>query len=161
MMKITELLRKERESGFSLVEMLVVIIIIGILTAIAVPSYLNQRKTAVDASLATDMKNATTQIETALSTYPEARCVSAFQSAKNLNIKIFSTTTCAAPTAANLNTVQPGQLGTPILSFLSETDNTLAITGDPYSTNGYQIIGKAARGANTNVTYLSNKGGFQ
>lgn len=46
------------ESGFTLIELLVVILIIGILTAIAVPFFINQRKYAVDATVQTDVVNA-------------------------------------------------------------------------------------------------------
>lgn len=56
--------RDSREDGFTLVELLVVILIIGILTAIAVPVFMNQRKSAADAALHSDMKNAVNAIQT-------------------------------------------------------------------------------------------------
>ena len=59
-------LREEREGGFTLIELLVVILIIGILAAIAIPMFLNQRKSAVDSSVQSDIKNAATVVETAL-----------------------------------------------------------------------------------------------
>lgn len=51
---------KNQEDGFTLIEILVVILIIGILAAIAIPVFLNQRKVANDASLVSDMRNVAT-----------------------------------------------------------------------------------------------------
>ena len=50
--------RGRGESGFTLIELLVVMIIIGILAAIAIPTFLNQRKNAWRAAMQTDLKNA-------------------------------------------------------------------------------------------------------
>lgn len=52
-----------KEDGFTLIEILVVILIIGILASIAIPVFLNQRKQANEAALRSDMKNLALAIE--------------------------------------------------------------------------------------------------
>ncbi|HYH61321.1 MAG TPA: prepilin-type N-terminal cleavage/methylation domain-containing protein, partial [Solirubrobacterales bacterium] len=56
--------RSNGESGFTLVELLVVMLILGLLAAIAIPAFFNQRDKAHDADAKATAKTAQTAMET-------------------------------------------------------------------------------------------------
>ena len=66
---------KDNDKGFTLVELLVVIIIIGILSAIAVPVYLNQQAKAKDSAAKADLGNLKVAVASYLVDKPDATSI--------------------------------------------------------------------------------------
>lgn len=150
-------LREEREEGFTLIELLVVILIIGILSSIAIPAFLNQRKSAVDASVQSDVRNVAMQVETLLVQMPSAGNVTSGQSG--------NTVTLYARTAP---LVTVGQI-TATIKVSDGTTITIPTQDPNEATKGYVIRGKNTGGDRSNrivsgvdgYEYWSNAGGLQ
>lgn len=58
------LLKREKDTGFSIVEMTIALAIIMIITAISVVGFSNYRKANIDSSVQTDVRSAVVKVET-------------------------------------------------------------------------------------------------
>jgi len=132
----------QEEQGFTLIELLVVMIIIGILAAIAIPVFLNQRKSAVDASIKSDLRTVATTIETVV---VDTQALPATVGQTGAGVKVIVTPTGAAPV-------------TPIDVAVS-TGNVVAYKITP-TVGGYCLTGTNAGSTGKTITYNSLTGGL-
>jgi type IV pilus assembly protein PilA len=130
--------RAQSESGFTLVELLVVMLILGLLAAIAIPAFFNQRTKAQDSEAKATVKTAQTAIETYATDNNGA-----YTGATRANLKTIEPTLSSASTGANA------------ITTLTVASNSYTLTVTSESTNTFSI----ARATNGSLTYACTPSG--
>jgi type IV pilus assembly protein PilA len=126
------------EDGFSLIELLVVLIIIGILAAIAIASFTGQQNKAHDA----DAKSAARSAQLAMETY--------FVEHKSY----------AGATVTELVDVQPSLKNAPGLAVQQATSNQYQVSTSSTSTNPVTFtVTRSANGTTAHTCTPANAGG--
>jgi type IV pilus assembly protein PilA len=133
--------RAQGESGFTLVELLVVMLILGLLAAIAIPAFFNQRTKAQDAEAKSTAKTAQTALET-FATDNNGK----YTTADRTKLNAIEPTLTTATTGANAITTLT----------VADTAYTITVTSDSGNTF---TIDRATTGALTYPCATAGKGG--
>ena len=114
--------RAQSESGFTLVELLVVMLILGLLAAIAIPAFFNQRIKAQDSEAKSIAKTAQTALET-YATDNNGKYTGATQA----ELKKIEPTLPSATSGANAITTLTVADSSYTITVTSESGNTFSI----------------------------------
>ena len=132
---------RKREEGFTLVELMVVVMIIAILMAIAIPTFLNSRKRAQDSAAKSSVRNALSAAQSVFSeeqVYPATAAMVTAMTSEEPSLDFLATGSTNANTISVLTV--PADATTPaatvVVSALSKSGKCFSLKHVIASTGG-------------------------